>query len=204
VLFLAPFAIILARVAAILLASDRRRRIPPEGPVRTLVVLGSGGHTAEMMQLTKKLCVDRYAPVSFVVAATDNTSVPKVEALRVSLREIEFHGLVARPSDTNTYPTPLTSCCPPGSGPSTRIRLRHPAKSRGLMDPLLVLVFFPDVWANGYARCRCFTGGPLYNPAVAGGTVVCQLNLQHDPRLRVGLCVSPSSSPELNPRKRAR
>jgi beta-1,4-N-acetylglucosaminyltransferase len=48
---------------------------------KTLVVLGSGGHTAEMMQLTKKLRTERFNPIHYVLAETDTTSLGKVEVL---------------------------------------------------------------------------------------------------------------------------
>mmetsp|Transcript_57936 Transcript_57936/g.131282 ORF Transcript_57936/g.131282 Transcript_57936/m.131282 type:complete len:191 (-) Transcript_57936:517-1089(-) len=50
-------------------------------PFKAIVVLGSGGHTAEMMTLTEKLCAKRY-DFYYVIAATDRSSIGKVEALR--------------------------------------------------------------------------------------------------------------------------
>jgi len=43
-------------------------------------VLGSGGHTAEMMQLTYKLSPERYK-ITYVLATSDKTSIGKVEAV---------------------------------------------------------------------------------------------------------------------------
>ena len=43
-------------------------------PIRTLVILGSGGHTAEMLAVLDLLPRDRFAPLLFVRAATDSTS----------------------------------------------------------------------------------------------------------------------------------
>lgn len=48
---------------------------------RTMVILGSGGHTTEMLALTKELDKTRYTPRIYVLAATDTTSEPKVMAL---------------------------------------------------------------------------------------------------------------------------
>lgn len=45
--------------------------------VRTMVVLGSGGHTTEMLKLMKRFDRDTYSPIAFVVAATDKTSQEK-------------------------------------------------------------------------------------------------------------------------------
>jgi beta-1,4-N-acetylglucosaminyltransferase len=47
---------------------------------RVLCVLGSGGHTTEMLALLRALPTARYAPRTYVVAATDATSVPRAVA----------------------------------------------------------------------------------------------------------------------------
>lgn len=46
---------------------------------RTMVVLGSGGHTTEILKLMKRFDRDVYSPIAFVVAATDKTSQEKTE-----------------------------------------------------------------------------------------------------------------------------
>jgi beta-1,4-N-acetylglucosaminyltransferase len=45
--------------------------------VRTMVVLGSGGHTTEILKLMKRLNRSVYTPIAFVVAETDKTSQEK-------------------------------------------------------------------------------------------------------------------------------
>ena len=47
--------------------------------VKTMVVLGSGGHTTEMLQLLEELDTERYAPVIYVVADSDTTSIPRLQ-----------------------------------------------------------------------------------------------------------------------------
>ncbi|XP_052902762.1 UDP-N-acetylglucosamine transferase subunit ALG14 homolog [Anopheles moucheti] len=47
-------------------------------PVRTMIVMGSGGHTAEMMRIVERLDCERYSPRQYVLASTDKTSVVKV------------------------------------------------------------------------------------------------------------------------------
>ena len=47
--------------------------------IKTLVVLGSGGHTAEMLRLITAFDFDRYGPLTLVTAATDTTSRAKAE-----------------------------------------------------------------------------------------------------------------------------
>ncbi|EFJ41508.1 hypothetical protein VOLCADRAFT_98502 [Volvox carteri f. nagariensis] len=49
-------------------------------PAKTLIVLGSGGHSAEMLMLLDKMDKARYSPRSYVVAATDRMSGPKALA----------------------------------------------------------------------------------------------------------------------------
>ena len=47
--------------------------------IKTLVVLGSGGHTAEMLRLITAFDFERYTPLTLVTAATDTTSRAKAE-----------------------------------------------------------------------------------------------------------------------------
>ncbi|XP_055607818.1 UDP-N-acetylglucosamine transferase subunit ALG14 homolog [Uranotaenia lowii] len=49
-----------------------------KGPVRTMIVMGSGGHTAEMLQIVERLDFTKYSPREYVIAAADKTSVVKV------------------------------------------------------------------------------------------------------------------------------
>ena len=57
------------------------RRAAPAAPAPTLVVLGSGGHTAEMLLLLGGLDLERrYAPRVYAVAATDAGSAEKAAA----------------------------------------------------------------------------------------------------------------------------
>lgn len=48
---------------------------------RTLAVLGSGGHTGEMIALLSALPRSRYTPVTFVTAATDKLSEQRAKDL---------------------------------------------------------------------------------------------------------------------------
>ncbi|KAG2435859.1 hypothetical protein HXX76_007054 [Chlamydomonas incerta] len=49
-------------------------------PAKTMVVLGSGGHTAEMLMLMDSMGRERYGPRTYVVAATDAMSGGKALA----------------------------------------------------------------------------------------------------------------------------
>lgn len=54
-------------------ANSRRTK-----PAKTLIVLGSGGHTAEMMAIVKQLNKANYSPRYYILASTDRTSATKV------------------------------------------------------------------------------------------------------------------------------
>ncbi len=45
---------------------------------KTMVFLGSGGHTTEMIRLLQELNPDRYSPVIYVVADSDSTSISRL------------------------------------------------------------------------------------------------------------------------------
>ena len=67
-----------ALVLLALLVRCRGRRDAKQR-IKTLVVLGSGGHTAEMLRLITDFDFDRYAPLTLVTASTDTTSRAKAE-----------------------------------------------------------------------------------------------------------------------------
>ena len=77
------------RVAQLFLRGRSER---PAGapPVRVMAVLGSGGHTAEMLVLLKGLSVDQYAPRDYVIADTDHTSAQRVEAFEAARSATDF------------------------------------------------------------------------------------------------------------------
>lgn len=53
-------------------------QIKRKKPAKTLIVLGSGGHTAEMMTIVKQLNKRNYSPRYYILASTDSTSESKV------------------------------------------------------------------------------------------------------------------------------
>lgn len=62
----------------------------PKGASRsltTLIVLGSGGHTAEMLSLLSVLRMDRFTPRFYIAAATDNMSLHKARSFEHSLAD---------------------------------------------------------------------------------------------------------------------
>ncbi|XP_077287649.1 ALG14, UDP-N-acetylglucosaminyltransferase subunit [Arctopsyche grandis] len=46
--------------------------------VRTIICVGSGGHTAEMMRILKKMSPEKYSPRMYILASDDTTSEIKV------------------------------------------------------------------------------------------------------------------------------
>lgn len=69
----------------IYLASTSGRKAPltlkRTAPCKTLIVLGSGGHTAEMLRLLRGTDFNHYQPRVYVVATGDKMSMEKVEKL---------------------------------------------------------------------------------------------------------------------------
>ena len=74
-------ALAVARLLLVLPCARRRRRAL-DGPLSTMVVFGSGGHTAEMLGLLRALPAARYAPLTYVAAHSDTTSEPRAKAAR--------------------------------------------------------------------------------------------------------------------------
>ena len=79
------FAVILRIVRVMFQIQTRRasllRPSRSNTPIKTLVVLGSGGHTTEMLQLLSHLDPRLYTPLIYIVADTDDTSERRFQAL---------------------------------------------------------------------------------------------------------------------------
>ncbi|OAY84019.1 UDP-N-acetylglucosamine transferase subunit ALG14 homolog isoform X1 [Ananas comosus] len=78
-------SLLLIRAAYVWYSTGKPRRRADSESVRTLIVLGSGGHTAEMLSIVNVLLKDRFAPRFYVAAATDNMSLQKARVLEDSL-----------------------------------------------------------------------------------------------------------------------
>ncbi|CAI6003937.1 unnamed protein product [Closterium sp. NIES-64] len=84
----AVVALLLLRVLLVLHAVARpHRKRPPGDHLSTLIVLGSGGHTAEMLCLVGALDHGRYSPRCYIAAATDAISLPKARQLEQALAQ---------------------------------------------------------------------------------------------------------------------
>jgi len=64
--------------------------LPPSGKVRTTLVLGSGGHTAELLGLVKSLDPLLYSPRTYYLAVTDKFSEQKAKVLEENLKAGEY------------------------------------------------------------------------------------------------------------------
>jgi beta-1,4-N-acetylglucosaminyltransferase len=79
------FVVILIRVLHVIYCSGRPLNKRASKPVSTLIILGSGGHTAEMLNLLAVLQKDKFNPRYYIAAATDNMSLQKAMLLENSL-----------------------------------------------------------------------------------------------------------------------
>ncbi|XP_057494233.1 UDP-N-acetylglucosamine transferase subunit ALG14-like [Actinidia eriantha] len=73
------------RVSYVMYWSSKPLRNMSQGALSTLIVMGSGGHTAEMLNLLSVMQTDRFKPRFYVAAATDNMSLQKARMFENSL-----------------------------------------------------------------------------------------------------------------------
>jgi beta-1,4-N-acetylglucosaminyltransferase len=59
-------------------------------PVKTMIILGSGGHTAEMLRIIKHFNLKNYSPRIYVHAQTDKLSCDKVRDLENSNQDYKI------------------------------------------------------------------------------------------------------------------
>ena len=72
---------VLARILYLIMQNGRTTKKFRENPAKTIIVLGSGGHTAEMLRIIRNLNFDRYSPRIYIHARSDNLSAEKVKEL---------------------------------------------------------------------------------------------------------------------------
>lgn len=58
--------------------------------IKTAVVLGSGGHTGEMIKLLSGMDLKIYQPIEFIIAQTDKMSPQKIELLRDKGKKFDY------------------------------------------------------------------------------------------------------------------
>ncbi|KAL6431739.1 hypothetical protein ACFW04_007339 [Cataglyphis niger] len=73
--------ILFARVCYVIFVKRDKPRGDRSHPAKTMIILGSGGHTAEMLRIVKHLNFENYTPRVYVRAWTDKLSAEKVREL---------------------------------------------------------------------------------------------------------------------------
>ncbi|CAI0541256.1 unnamed protein product [Linum tenue] len=76
---------VVVRVAYVFYRTGKPLSSKSSDPRSTLIVLGSGGHTAEMINVLSVMPKDRFTPRFYIAAATDNMSLRKARVLEDSL-----------------------------------------------------------------------------------------------------------------------
>lgn len=100
--------------------TSKQTRCDVNGPIRILIVLGSGGHTAEMLALLRNLDVSKYSHRSYVVSSGDAFSAQKAREFEQKLEEqhSKHYGIYnidtiprARRVHQSILTTPFSSLC---------------------------------------------------------------------------------------------
>lgn len=85
ILLIAVVVSLAVRVLYIIYCRFKFIRGKTQQSLSTLIILGSGGHTAEMLNVLTVLQKGRYTPRCYVAAATDNMSLQKARVFETSL-----------------------------------------------------------------------------------------------------------------------
>ncbi|XP_071732381.1 UDP-N-acetylglucosamine transferase subunit ALG14-like [Rutidosis leptorrhynchoides] len=87
--------ILVVRVLYVISQSSKPIRNTCQKHLSTLVVLGSGGHTAEMLNLLSIIQKDRFAPRFYIAASTDDMSLQKARVFEETLDdEVSLQGSI--------------------------------------------------------------------------------------------------------------
>lgn len=78
--FLFIFAVLVARCVYLILTVPKRSLSEiRKSKLKTMIVIGSGGHTTEMLRIVKQLNHNRFSPRIYIVASSDDKSLLKVD-----------------------------------------------------------------------------------------------------------------------------
>ncbi|PIA32570.1 hypothetical protein AQUCO_04400042v1 [Aquilegia coerulea] len=102
---------IMIRLAYVIYQSSKPLKNLAQQPVSTLIVLGSGGHTAEMLNLVSILKKERFTPRFYVAASTDNMSLQKSRVLETSLVDQIYRSREVGQSYLTSVSTTLIAIC---------------------------------------------------------------------------------------------
>lgn len=78
--FIVLVSLIVIRILYVLLQTRNRtvKKRSSEDKVKTVIVIGSGGHTSEMLYLVRSLNLNRYSPRLYLMASSDTWSEQRV------------------------------------------------------------------------------------------------------------------------------
>ncbi|XP_031129580.1 UDP-N-acetylglucosamine transferase subunit ALG14 homolog isoform X2 [Ipomoea triloba] len=113
--FVGAVTIVIIRVLYVMYRSSNPPRPKSPRPLSTLIVLGSGGHTAEMMNLLSVLQEDRFKPRFYIAAATDNMSLQKARVFEDSLVQKAATEVVGTAQFMQIYRSREILCNGPGT-----------------------------------------------------------------------------------------
>ncbi|KAJ8441023.1 hypothetical protein Cgig2_021387 [Carnegiea gigantea] len=103
ILVVTVLTLIVLRLLFVIHRTGKPLRPTAVKPLSTLIVLGSGGHTAEMLNLLAALQKDRFYPRYYIAAATDNMSLQKARSFESSSDDEIFLRLVQMGKDKAEY-----------------------------------------------------------------------------------------------------
>ncbi len=66
--------------------SNQRAKFKGRQWIKTMIVIGSGGHTREMLKIVEQLNCRRFSPRIYIMANTDTNSFTKITAVEEALR----------------------------------------------------------------------------------------------------------------------
>lgn len=168
--------LILARACYLIFVKSNKPR-GKSCPAKTMIILGSGGHTAEMLRIVKHLNFKNYSPRVYIHAHTDKLSGEKVRSLEGSNKDYKIMEIYRSREVRQSYFTSIwttifatLNCFPILWREDPKLIL---CNGPGTCVPLCVIAFFFKVlfltesvivFIESFCRVRTFslTGKILY------------------------------------------
>lgn len=103
------FCILIIRISYLMASKYKNKFVynPRSNFVKTLVVLGSGGHTAEMLRIVQRLDKSHYSPRLYVYACTDVISADKVKEIEVNNQDYSLVAIKRSREVSQSYITSI-------------------------------------------------------------------------------------------------